>query len=123
MLNAAKNPAAPDYRLCNMTVTVFHRQDETYSKQVFYNAFLDFKKTQNTDKTGQSEVNSFLLVMPCEKQTVFVGDKVVLGEWEDITSPGQWAAFIPSKVQGLVVVRYVDVKYCGGRLTHIEAGG
>lgn len=123
MLSITKIPAAPDYRLCNMTVTVFHRQDEAYSKQVFHNAFLDFKKTQNTDKTGQSEVNSFLLVIPCDSQTIFVGDKVVSGEWEDITSPEQWAAFIPSKVQGLSVVRYVDVKYYGGSITHIEAGG
>ena len=42
-------------------------------------AFLDFKKTQNVDKTGSKEANSFLLVIPCSEQGVFVGDKVLLG--------------------------------------------
>lgn len=112
-----------DYRLCNQTVTIYHRKGKTYSQRVINNAFFDFKKNENIDKTGSSEVNSFLLVVPCTEQTVFVGDKVLLGEGETISTPEAWAALIPAKVDGLVVVKYVDPKYWNGRLVHVEAGG
>lgn len=123
MLSVNKRPAAPDYSMCDQTVTVYHAQNGKYSRQVIKNAFFDFKKTQNTDKIGSREENSFLLVIPCDRQTVFAGDKVVLGEQEEITTAGEWAKLIPTIVDGLVVVRYVDVKYYGGRIVHIEAGG
>lgn len=112
-----------DYRLCNQTVTVYHREGDIYSRRVFKNAFFDFKKTQNVDKTGSSEVNSFLLVIPCAEQTVFVGDKVLLGEGAEISTRETWAALIPTKVKGLVVVKYADPKYWNGRMVHMEAGG
>lgn len=86
-------------------------------------AFLDFKKTQNVDKTGSSESNSFLLVIPCDHQTVYVGDKVLLGTGAEITTREEWAALIPVKVPGLCVVKYVDPKYWRGEMVHIEAGG
>lgn len=112
-----------DYRLCNQTVTVYHREGDTYSRRVFKNAFFDFKKTQNVDKTGSSEVNSFLLVIPCAEQTVFAGDKVLLGEGAEISTREAWAALIPAKVKGLAVVKYADPKYWNGRMVHMEAGG
>lgn len=112
-----------DYRLCNQTVTVYHREGDTYSRRVFKNAFFDFKKTQNVDKTGSSEVNSFLLVIPCAEQTVFAGDKVLLGEGAEISTREAWAALIPAKVKGLAVVKYADPKYWNGRMVHVEAGG
>ena len=34
-----------------------------------------------------------------------------------------WRSFIPAKVDGLVVVKYVDVKRFGGKTVHTEAGG
>lgn len=112
-----------DYRLCNQTVTIYHREGKTYSQKVINNAFFDFKKNENIDKTGSSEVNSFLLVVPCTEQAVFVGDKVLLGEGEIVNTPEAWAAMIPAKVNGLVVVKYVDPKYWNGQLVHVEAGG
>lgn len=121
-----------DYRLCNQTVTVYHREMVTneagsrepeFTRTVYDNAFLDFKKTESVDKTGNSEANSFLLIIPCSEQTVFVGDKVLLGTGDKISDSAGWANLIPTKVDGLVVVKYVDLKYWNGTMVHVEAGG
>lgn len=113
-----------NYDLCNQTVTIYHDNgDRTYKRKVFNNAFLDFRKTQNVDKTGSSEVNSFLLVIPGSSVPVVVGDKVISGVGPEITTREAWAAFIPAKVPGLVVVKYVDPKYWHGSVVHTEAGG
>ena len=112
-----------DYSLCNQTVTVYHARDNIYSQKVYDRAFLDFKKTESVDKTGSREAGSFLLVIPCSEQPVFVGDKVLLGEGEIIDTREKWATLIPAKVPGLVVVSYVDLKYWHGKPCHVEAGG
>lgn len=121
-----------DYRLCNQTVTVYHREMVTneagsrepkFTRTVYDNAFLDFKNTESVDKTGNSEASSFLLVIPCSEQTVFVGDKVLLGTGDKISDSTGWANLIPTKVDGLVVVKYVDPKYWNGAMVHVEAGG
>ena len=119
-------PTCPvDYRLCNQTVTIYHWDGaDAYTRKIIKEgAFLDFKKTQNVDKTGSSEVNSFLLVIPSASVPVSVGDKVLLGEGPEIATREDWTAFIPAKVPGLVVVRYVDPKYWHGSVVHTEAGG
>lgn len=124
MVRIERRTCPVDYRLCNQTVTVYHWDGGTgYTRTVINNAFLDLKKTQNVDKTGSTEVNSFLLVIPGETVPVAVGDKVVLGEGPEVTARDEWAAFIPSKVPGLVVVKYVDPKYWHDALVHVEAGG
>lgn len=114
-----------DYRLCNQTVTIYHWDGkDTYTRKVVKEgAFLEFKKTQNVDKTGSSEVNSFLLVIPGETVPVAVGDKVMIGEGPEVADRAAWAQLIPSKVPGLVVVKYVDPKYWNGCVAHTEAGG
>lgn len=112
-----------DYRLCNQTVTVYHKEDDKYTRKVYIKAFLDHKKTQSVDKTGSKEASSFLLVIPGDQQTVFIGDRVMLGEGPEITTREEWANFIPSKVNGLVVVSYADPKYWNGKIVHTEAGG
>lgn len=122
MLSVRPRPPV-DYSKCDQTVTVYHREGETYTRTVYNRAFLDFKKTQNVDKTGSKEVNSFLLVIPCDSQPVFVGDKVLLGEGPEVSTREAWAALISSKVPGLVMVQYVDPKYWQGRMVHVEAGG
>lgn len=126
MMAIIKRRASPvDYRLCNQTVTIYHWDGkDTYTwKVIEKGAFLDFKKTQNVDKTGSTEVNSFLLVIPCNEPPVAVGDKVYHGVGPEVADQKSWASFIPSKVPGLVVVKYVDPKYWKGRLVHVEAGG
>ena len=117
-------PTCPvDYRLCNQTVTVYRKDGDKYLRTVYERAFLDHKKTQSVDKTGSKESNSFLLVIPGDSQTVFVEDKVYDGLGPEIADRETWAAFIPSKVAGLVVVRYADAKKWNGRIVHTEAGG
>ncbi|BAK99010.1 hypothetical protein OBV_18120 [Oscillibacter valericigenes Sjm18-20] len=118
-----QNHPPVDYSLCNQTVTVYHKDGETYTQAVYTNAFLDFKKTQNIDKTGSREANSFLLVIPCSMQAVFVGDKVLLGVGAEVSTREAWAALMPATTPGLVVVGYVDTKYWRGRMVHVEAGG
>lgn len=114
----------PNYSLCNQTVTIYHRDGSgSITRTVRADAFLDFKKVQNVDKTGSHESNSFLLVIPGPAVPVVVGDKVVLGTGPAVTSETVWADLIPVKVPGMVVVKYVDPKYLNGELVHTEAGG
>lgn len=114
------------YNLCSDTVAVYHYEDGTVEKTVYERAYLDFKKTENIERTGSTEVNGFLLVIPGDAQTVYVGDKVMLGQGADVPQTdvsAWWRTFIPSKVEGLVVVKTVDVKRFGGHIVHTEAGG
>ena len=122
VLNIRRRKGPLDYRLCNQTVTVYHKEGDKITRTVHSDAFLDFKKTENVDKTGSKEVNSFLLVIPCSEVCVHPEDKVLLGTGEEITA-ARWPSFIPVKVSGLVVVKYVDPKYWSGKLIHVEAGG
>ena len=118
-----RNACPVDYSLCNQTVTVYHQEDGKYIRTVHDRAFLDFRKTHTTDKTGSREANSFLLVLHGDTQQVFPKDKVLLGIGPEIATAKEWAAFVPVNVPGLVVVEYVDPKYWNGRLIHTEAGG
>lgn len=110
------------YDLCTDTVTVYHKDGETFSTGV-YTAFFDNKKNLTIDKTGLKDGNSFLLVIPGNHQMVFPGDKVLRGTGQPITTNDQWRKMIPSTVQDLVVVQTVDVKYWNGQIIHVEAGG
>lgn len=115
--------------LCNQTVTVYRKVETngecTYLRTVHEKkAFLDFKKTVSVDKLGATEATSFLLVIPGSEQAVYPGDKVYLGTGPEIASGDFWTKeFIPSKVNGLVVVKYADPKYWNGEIVHTEAGG
>lgn len=124
MVKIKRRGCPVDYRMCNQTVTIYHKDGDAYTRKVIEKgAFLDFKKTQSVDKTGSKEANSFLLVIPGDTQAVFVGDKVLLGAGPEVGTREVWASFIPSKVPGLVVVSYADPKYWNGQIVHTEAGG
>lgn len=125
MVRLRRRESPVDYRLCNQTVTLYHwdGKDTVTRRVIEKGAFLDFKKVQDVNKTGSSEVNSFLLVIPCSESPVAVGDKVLQGTGPEIAALEEWRSFIPAKVPGLVVVKYVDPKYWKGRMVHIEAGG
>lgn len=112
-----------DYSLCNQTVTIYHKDGDIYTRTVRKDAFLDFRKTETTANTGSREANSFLLVVPGQTVPVAVGDKVMVGEGPECSTREQWAALIPSRCTGLVVIQYVDPKYWAGRVVHTEAGG
>lgn len=149
MVSLGKMPLLNDYSLCTQTVTVYHYEGGEVTRTVYDKAFIDFKKTQNIENTGSTEVNDFLLVIPGGSQSCYVGDKVMIGEGatvpssqdnagETTTEESQgveqsgtqevdikawWRSFIPSKVNGLLVVKYADVKYWDGSIVHTEAGG
>lgn len=112
-----------DYRMCNQTVTVYHKDGDIVICTVHTNAFFEHTKLRNIDKTGSREANAFLLVIPGNQQTVFVGDKVLRGRGPVISTREEWASFIPAKVPGLAVVSHADPKYWGDELVHTEAGG
>ncbi|MFR4979023.1 MAG: hypothetical protein ACLUDG_08890 [Butyricicoccus sp.] len=117
-------PKSPvDYRLCNQTVTIYHADKGTYTRTVRHDAFLDYSKATTISKDGSRETNSFTLIIPGEVVPVSAGDKVMLGEGAECTTREQWAALIPSKVPGLVVVQSVDPKYWCGIIVHTEASG
>lgn len=114
--------------LCNQTVTVYRKQEVNgnvnFMQSVYKNSFLDFKKTVSVDKHGATESTSLLLVIPGSEQAVYPGDKVLLGIGPQIPSGDYWSKeFIPSKVNGLMVVKYADPKYWNGKIVHTEAGG
>lgn len=112
------------YRLCDMTVTVYHREGPgQITRTVHRRAFLDFQKNLNVARTGASESNGFLLVIPGPTVPVAVGDKVLLGSGPVVSTDAEWRELVPSKVPNLVVVGYVDPKYYHGALVHTEAGG
>lgn len=123
MVKIKRRTCPVDYRMCNQTVTIYHKDGDTYTRTVYERAFLDFRKTMTVDKTGSTEANSFLLVVPGDTQAVFTGDKVMMGIGPEIATRDDWAAFIPSKFPGLVVVSYADPKYWNGKIVHTEAGG
>ena len=109
-----------DYSLCGQTVTVYRRErDGGFARTVHPRAFLDLKKVRNVEKTGSGDAMSFLLVIPGDAD-VRGGDKVHMGEGPEEV---EWASFIPAKVRGRCVVRWVDPKHWEGEIAHIEAGG
>lgn len=111
------------YRLCDRTVTVYHREGpDQITRTVHPRAFLDSQKVVNVNKTGAAESNGFLLVIPGDAG-VRVGDKVVPGEGPEVATDAQWRDLVPTKVAGCVVVRQVDEKWYRGELVHVEAGG
>ena len=119
-------PLLNDYSLCRDVVTVYHEEGGEVTRTVFPRAFLDSRKTENVDRTGSSEANGFLLVIPGDVQACRVGDKVMRGEGPDVPeadAPAWWRKFVPVRVDGLVVVKYVDVKRWNGAVVHTEAGG
>ena len=115
-----RNPV--NYALCNQTVTVYHRNGTEYTNTVYRNAFLDSRKNENVEKTGDSESNSFLLVIPCEAEIISAGDKVVRGIGNPVSTAQEWAQLIPT-LTPVCVVKYVDYKYWGNQIVHVEAGG
>ena len=68
-----------DYSKCNQYVSVYHA-DFTQGSITQHNipfAFFDFRKNENINRTGQTETNTFLLVIPKEKNTIKVTPKKV----------------------------------------------
>lgn len=126
MLSLGAMPLVNDYSLCQQIVTVYHNDGEVVTRTVFQKAYFETRKVGNVNQTGSSETNGFFLLIPDEAQACRVGDKVCEGEGPEVPVKEQqawWKSLIPTKVDGLVVVRNVDVRRWNGAIVHTEAGG
>ena len=110
-----------DYSLCDKTVTVYRRQADQILRLVAQACYYSWQEVQVTDERGCRRETKCLLIMPGDKQKVFVGDRIFDGVGPDIALQ-DWAAFIPVKVAGLSEVSYVQPYYWDGMLCHVEAG-
>ena len=130
MLSAASWHTPLDYRHCDRVVTLYHPDHaaRTVTRAVVRGAYLDDKRVSSTDRTGTSAANRFLLILPeCHARfgvdyTLAPLDKVLLGAGPVVEYDG-WASFIPSAVEHLSVVKYVDEQWFAGARCHVEAGG
>ena len=106
-----------DYSLCNMTVTVYHREGLT--RQVMEGVHYEF--TSRREVTGGIEEKSrgFLLVVPGERD-VRPGDKVLLGIGPEISG---WDDLLPETTDTLGIVTSVQPRYYNGRIIHTEVRG
>ena len=106
-----------DYSLCNMTVTVYHREGLT--RQVVAQAHYEFTDQRHISGGIVEVTRGFHLVIPGDFPIV-PGDKVVLGEGPEIT---RWEDLLPETHATLGVVKSVQPKYYGGQVCHVEARG
>lgn len=114
------------YDLCSDTVTVYHCEGGAVTRTVYESAYLEMRRTGGVERTGGEGAGGFLLVVPRVAPACSVGDKVMLGEGPEVPAgdaAAWWRSFVPGKVDGLAVVRTVEVKRFGGRAVHTEAGG
>lgn len=119
-------PLVNDYSLCRQTVTVYHFEDGEVTRTVHSPAYLEGKINQAIAREGSAQESSFLLVVPGAEPACAVGDKVVEGEGPDVPATdvaAWWRAFIPTKVDGLWVVRSVALRRWNGGIVHTEAEG
>ena len=108
-----------DYSLCDMTVTVYHREGLT--RRVVSGAYYAPAQECHAQSGRERADTSFLLVLPGTLGTrLRPGDKVAPGEGPELTD---WAALVPAAVPGLGVITSVTPRHFGGRLVHTEARG
>ena len=106
-----------DYRLCQMTVTVYHREGLT--RQVLEGAHYEFTTRREVENGIAAVTRSFHLVIPgsCD---IRPGDKVLLGIGPEIT---RWEDLTVETTDTLGLVTAVQPRYYQGVLCHTEARG
>lgn len=105
-----------DYTLCDMTITVYHREGLT--REVITNAYYEFSDKRSTEGGIARCDRNFLLIVPAPC-ALHCGDKVVLGvgpetSWSSLHIPG---------VDTLGIIETVKPRYFRGKLCHLEARG
>lgn len=106
-----------DPRLCQDTVTVYHREGLT--RRVIENAHFELTDKLSVTQGRQSIGRDFLLVIP-GGDPIAVGDKVVLGVGPEVIA---WEDLNTAAVPDLGVVETVKPRYFKGLLCHTEARG
>lgn len=125
VLNRQQNPVQGAYdALCDRAVTVYHRAGANdITRTVYPQAFIDCDRGRNVNNVGATDATGYLVVIPGDFRACEIGDKIIEGAGPEIATDDEWRALIPSKVDGVIVVRTVDVKPWGGRIAHTEARG
>lgn len=110
-----------DYSCCCQTVTVYRKDGDGITRTVAENCYLELEDVQREYLAGGRAERKFLLVMPGEPQRILPGDRIYDGIGPEI-APGEWSAFIPARVPGLVEAEYAKPFFWEGVLCHVEAG-
>ena len=112
-----RNPIPLDYSLCNMTVTVYHREGLT--RQVLDGVCYEFTTHRQVEEGIARVSRSFHLVIPGEC-AIFPGDKVLRGIGPEIS---RWEDLAVETSGTLGLVTSVKPCYYKGNLCHTEARG
>lgn len=138
------------YQLCNQTVTIYHAiyfpNGEFVCEQRQMNrVYFDCVKRRQVDVSTSRQEQGFLLVIPNQTSmprwkdgiafdnmtpeeresfyTLQPGDKVILGQGPTVQTRQEWAALTPERVDNLVTVKCMDVKYFNQQICHVEFEG
>ena len=104
--------------LCCQTVTVFRREGDRAVPTVLENCCLTYHRRKHSGNLSTREDAGFLLVAPGDAD-IQPGDRILSGAQEEQV----WDLLIPACVPGLCQVRYAQVCYLDGQVSHVEAGG
>lgn len=106
-----------DYSLCNMTVTVYHREGLT--RQVMQGVHYEFTTRREVVGGIAQMTRGFLLVVPGARD-IRPGDKVLLGIGPEIA---HWEDLTVETTDTLGLVTSVQPRYYKGNLCHTEVRG
>ncbi len=106
-----------DYSLCQMTVTVYHREGLT--RRVLNGVHYEFTSHREVVGGIAQVSRSMLLVIPGDYR-ICPGDKVVLGIGPEIT---KWEDLTLETHDTLGLITSVQPRYYQGKLCHTEARG
>ena len=106
-----------DFSLCQMTVTVYHREGLT--RQVLEGVHYEFTSRREVVGGVSQVTRGFLLVIPGE-YAVAPGDKVVLGIGPEVS---RWDDLAVATHDTLGVITSVQRRYWKGKVCHTEARG
>ena len=106
-----------DYSLCQMTVTVYHREGLT--RRVLRGVHYEFTSHREVVGGIAQRKRSFHMVIP-GGDPICPGDKVLLGVGPEIS---QWEDLKVETHDTLGLVTSVQPRYYKGRLCHTEARG
>lgn len=107
-----------DYSLCCSTVTVYRKLEDTVTRQVLENCYMQTQHSSPRENYGKSRLKHFLLIIPGD-HPLQCGDRIYDG-----IGPKEvdWQNFLPVTVPRLYEAGSVRACHWEGRITHWEAG-
>lgn len=108
------------YRLCDQTVTVYHREGLT--RQVYRNAFYNHAALGDTVAGAVVGNTEFLLILPGDAD-IAPGDKILPGEGPQVRSAEEFGALTYHRCPGMGLAARVRKRCLGGKVWHTEVSG